>query len=551
MGSYLDARDRQHLKTRLAELLQIWGASAKMGRSPLYIWLPSLLVGGLILLSPMYLVFRSLNTDISTWQLLIRPRIFMVLLRTILLVVSVTVISSLIAIPLAWLQVRTDLRLKKLWSVLTLLPLVIPSYVGGFIFIVALGPKGMLQKLLSAIWGIERIPDINGYLGAVVILSLLTFPYILLTVKSGLRQLDPNLEESAQILGDGRWRLFFLVTMPILRPSIVAGALLVALYTLSDFGAVSILRYETFTWAIFNQYEGSLNRNFGALLSMILIVISLFVVVSEGLSRGKGRYYRSGHGVSRHPKLICLGHWQWPSLLFSIAVTVLGLVLPISVLLYWLIRGVLAGEPLLILLGPTINSITISLAAAVVTVIVAIPVAVLSVRYISVLGIVIEKVTYIGFALPGIAVALGLVFFGANYMPLIYQTFVILIVGYVILFLPAAVGSIRASLLQVRPEIEQAGRSLGHSSFYVLKTLTIPLVKHGMFAGGAIVFLLTMKELPATLILSPLGFDTLATSIWSASSEAFFAQAAAPALLLILVSAIPLALITIREDFRS
>ena len=551
MGSYLDALDRQHLKTRLAELLQIWGASAKMGRSPLYIWLPSLLVAGLILLSPMYLVFRSLNTDISTWQLLIRPRVFMVLLRTILLVVSVTVISSLIAIPLAWLQVRTDLRLKKLWSVLTLLPLVIPSYVGGFIFIVALGPKGMLQKLLSAIWGIERIPDINGYLGAVVILSLLSFPYILLTVKSGLRQLDPNLEESAQILGDGRWRLFFLITMPVLRPSIVAGALLVALYTLSDFGAVSILRYETFTWAIFNQYEGSLNRNFGALLSMILIVISLFVVISEGLSRGKGRYYRSGHGVSRHPKLISLGHWQWPSLLFSIAVTVLGLVLPISVLLYWLIRGVLAGEPLLILLGPMINSITISLAAAVVTVIVAIPVAVLSVRYISVLGIVIEKVTYIGFALPGIAVALGLVFFGANYMPLIYQTFVILIVGYVILFLPAAVGSIRASLLQVRPEIEQAGRSLGHSSFYVLKTLTIPLVKHGMFAGGAIVFLLTMKELPATLILSPLGFDTLATSIWSASSEAFFAQAAAPALLLILVSAIPLALITIREDFRS
>jgi len=551
LGSYLDALDRQHLKTRLAELLQIWGASAKMGRSPLYIWLPSLLVAGLILLSPMYLVFRSLNTDISTWQLLIRPRVFMVLLRTILLVVSVTVISSLIAIPLAWLQVRTDLRLKKLWSVLTLLPLVIPSYVGGFIFIVALGPKGMLQKLLSAIWGIERIPDINGYLGSVVILSLLSFPYILLTVKSGLRQLDPNLEESAQILGDGRWRLFFLVTMPILRPSILAGALLVALYTLSDFGAVSILRYETFTWAIFNQYEGSLNRNFGALLSMILIVISLFVVISEGLSRGKGRYYRSGHGVSRHPKLISLGHWQWPSLLFSIAVTVLGLVLPISVLLYWLIRGVLAGEPLLILMGPMINSITISLAAAVVTVIVAIPVAVLSVRYISVLGIVIEKVTYIGFALPGIAVALGLVFFGANYMPLIYQTFVILIVGYVILFLPAAVGSIRASLLQVRPEIEQAGRSLGHSSFYVLKTLTIPLVKHGMFAGGAIVFLLTMKELPATLILSPLGFDTLATSIWSASSEAFFAQAAAPALLLILVSAIPLALITIREDFRS
>ena len=210
-----------------------------------------------------------------------------------------------------------------------------------------------------------------------------------------------------------------------------------------------------------------------------------------------------------------------------------------------------AGEPLLLLWGPAFNSITISITAAVVTVLAAIPVAVLSVRYASMLGIVIEKVTYIGFALPGIAVALGLVFFGANYMPVIYQTFVILIAAYIILFLPAAVSSIRASLLQVRPEIEQAGRSLGHSSFYVLKSLTIPLVQHGMFAGGAIVFLLTMKELPATLILSPLGFDTLATSIWSASSEAFFAQAAAPALLLILVSALPLTFITIKEDLRS
>ena len=529
----------------------MWGTLTKMGKPPIYIWLPSLLVAGLILLSPTYLVFRSFNTDIFTWQLLIRPRILMVLLRTLLLVFSVTVISSLIAIPLAWLQVRTDLRLRKLWSVITLLPLVIPSYVGGFIFIVALGPKGMLQKLLDSILAVDRIPDINGYFGAVVILSLLSFPYILLTVKSALRQLDPNLEESAQILGDGRWRLFFGITIPLLRPSIAAGALLVALYTLSDFGAVSILRYETFTWAIFNQYEGSLNRNFGALLSMILIGISLSVVVSEGLTRGKGRYYRSGQGVSRNPRLISLGIWQWPSLLFSIIVTALALVLPICVLLYWLIRGVFAGEPLLLLWGPAFNSITISIAAAVVTVLAAIPVAVLSVRYASMLGIVIEKVTYIGFALPGIAVALGLVFFGANYMPVIYQTFVILIAAYIILFLPAAVSSIRASLLQVRPEIEQAGRSLGHSSFYVLKSLTIPLVQHGMFAGGAIVFLLTMKELPATLILSPLGFDTLATSIWSASSEAFFAQAAAPALLLILVSALPLTFITIKEDLRS
>ena len=540
-----------YLKTRFLQRITTGGHLAYLSRPPVVIWIPTLILAAVILLSPTYLLLRSFGTDLSTWELLLRSRILMVLLRTLFLVGTVTIVSCLIAIPIAWLQVRTDLRFRKFWSVITLLPLVMPSYVGGFIFIVALGPKGMLQTFLNALWGFERIPDISGYIGSLIILSLLSFPYVLLTVKAGLRQMDSNLEESARVLGNGPWRTFLSISVPLLRPSIAAGALLVALYTLSDFGAVSILRYETFTWAIFNQYEGSLNRNFGALLSVILIVIALSIVVGEGLFRGKARYYRTGQGVSRNPVSVALGIWQLPSQLFLIIITFVGLVLPVLVLFYWLIRGVFAGEPLLILWKAASNSIMISLVASVATVIAAFPIAVLCVRYPSMFSVVVEKITYIGFALPGIAVALGLVFFGANYLPGIYQTFVILTAGYVILFLPAAVGSIRSSLLQVRPEIEDAGRSLGHSTFYVLKSLTLPMVKHGVIAGGVIVFLLTMKELPATLILSPLGFNTLATSIWSASSEAFFAQAAAPALLLILVSAVPLVLITIREDLRS
>jgi iron(III) transport system permease protein len=160
----------------------------------------------------------------------------------------------------------------------------------------------------------------------------------------------------------------------------------------------------------------------------------------------------------------------------------------------------------------------------------------------------LERVAYVGFALPGIAVALGLVFFGANYAPVLYQTLGMLILAYLILFLPAAVGATRTSLLQISPNVEQAARSLGRSPFQVMTTITLPLVRPGILSGAALVFLLTMKELPATLILSPIGFKTLPASIWSAASEAFFAQAAAPALFLILASSLPLALLTLREN---
>jgi iron(III) transport system permease protein len=177
----------------------------------------------------------------------------------------------------------------------------------------------------------------------------------------------------------------------------------------------------------------------------------------------------------------------------------------------------------------------------------ALPIAVLSVRYPGLLSALLERATYIGFALPGIAVALAIVFFGVNYALPLYQTTGLLVFAYVVLFISAAVGAARTSLLQVSPRMEEAGRGLGRSPFRVFLSVTLPLVWPGIVSGAALVFLLTMKELPATLILSPIGFTTLATSVWAAASEAFFARAATPALLLVAVSSLPLALLLLRE----
>ncbi len=519
-----------------------------IGGPPLALWIPALVIGLLLLLSPAYLVVRALGAGGEFWDLLLRWRVLELLLRTLILVGVVTGASCAIALPLAWLTIRSDLPLARVWGVVLALPLVMPSYVAGFTILVALGPRGMLQGLLDNLVGLERLPDINGLFGAAFTLTLLSYPYALLTIRAALQRLDPSLEESSRGLGYSWPATFRRVSAPLLRPATAAGGLLVALYTLSDFGAVSLLRYETFTYAIYIQYESAISRTLGAAFSLALVALALALLLGEYLTRGRSRYYRVDQGVARPAALVPLGAWRWPAIAFCGLVAMLSLALPLGVLVFWVARGVAAGEPLLLLWEATGNSLLVSGMAAVVAVVAAFPIATLAVRHPGPLSSLLERITYVGFALPGIAVALGLVFFGTNFARFLYQNVALLIFAYVALFLSAAVGSIRASALQVNPRVEDAARSLGRRPAQVFASVTLPLVRPGLLSGAALVFLLTMKELPATLILRPAGFPTLATSVWSAASEAFFAQAAAPALMLVLASSIPLAFLMAREQ---
>ena len=515
--------------------------------APPVILIPALFVGVALLLPPAYLLVRSLGGGGELWDLLFRAKVAGILGRTLLLVLTVTAGSVAIAVPLAWITARTDLPLRRTWAVLTSLPLVIPSYVAGFVVVVALGPRGMLQGALEGPLGIDRLPSIYGFAGAMLTLTFLSYPYVLLTVRAALQRMDPALEESARGLGLGPVATFFRVVAPLLRPAVGAGALLVGLYTLSDFGAVSLLRYETFTWAIFTQYESSLDRTLGAGLSLALVALALAWVALEFVSRGRSRYYSASSAATRPAPTVALGRWRWPALGLCASVTGLGLGLPVAILVYWVVRGVLAGESLDSLWAPARNSIYISALAALAATAAALPVGLLSVRHPGLLSGVLERLGYVSFALPGIAIALALVFFGANYLGFLYQTIGLLLLGYVALFLSPALGAVRATLLQMNPHVEEAARGLGRSPLGAFTSVTLPAARPGIVAGASLVFLLTMKELPATLILSPTGFTTLATSVWSFTSEAFFARAAMPSLLLIILSGVPLALLMLRE----
>lgn len=516
-------------------------------RPPLIAWLPAFMIAAAMLLPPSYLALRTLGAGGEIWDLLFRVRTLQILGRTLILIIAVTGLSVTISLPLAWLTIRTDIPLRRLWSVLTALPLVIPSYVAGLIVVAALGPKGMLQQLLEGAFGVDRLPEIYGFPGAMLTIVLVSYPLVLITLQTSLRGIDPSLEEASQSLGHGQWYTFRRVVLPQLRPAMASGALLVALYTLKDFGAVSLLRYETFTWAIYLQYETSLDRTVAAGLSLVLIGLALAMLFIEARAWGKIRYHRSSTGAMRPPAPVHLGRWRWLALAFCTLIALMTLFIPISVLAYWLVQGVYRGASLHLVWGPAINSVYASGLAAAAAAVFSLPVAILAVRYPGRISTLVERSTYIGFALPGIVVALALVFFGARYATPIYQTLGLLIFAYVILFLPQAVGAIRTSLLQINPHLEEVARSLGRTPLQVLVTITLPLVRSGVLGGAILVFFTTMKELPATLILSPIGFKTLAISIWSATSEAFFARAAAPALVLILISAVPMAFLTLRE----
>ncbi|MXY93815.1 MAG: iron ABC transporter permease [Caldilineaceae bacterium SB0664_bin_27] len=509
-----------------------------------------LLIALVMLLPLAYLLFRAGGVGWNeVLRLLGRTRLPAIMWNSLLLVCGVTTFSLALALPYAWLTERTDLPGRRIWTVLGMMPLVIPSYVGGFTLIAMFGPRGVLQELLSP-FGVERLPSIYGYTGALWILTLFTYPYIYISIRAALHRFDPSLEEAARSLGYNGLQTFLRVTLPNLRPAITAGGLLVALYTLSDFGAVSLLRFNSFTRAIYVQFLSSFDRNVASLLSLALIVFTIILLLLERKSRGRGRprYYRSSAGVSAPRKRVELGRSKWPALAFCGAVVLSALVLPTGVILFWLLRGLASGEPLAPVWEATLNSFRAGALAAIAAAVLGLPVAYAAVRMGGRLMSFASRAVYLGYGLPGIVIALSLVFFGANFALWLYQTMWMLVFAYVVRFLPQAVGAMQTSFQQMNPRLEEAGRSLGLGNRAVFRRITAPIVRPGVLAGMALVFLTTVKELPATLLLSPTGFSTLATQIWSATDEAFFTRAAAPALVLLAMSALSIFLVLMQEE---
>jgi iron(III) transport system permease protein len=515
-------------------------------RPPLLLVVAAGVVVALLLLPLAYLVVRvagggralEILGEASTWRLV---------WNTVLLAAGVVTAAVLVGVTLAWLVTRTDLPGRRLWSAAAALPLVIPSYVAAFCLLGLFGKRGLLADAL----GVEHLPDVTGYVGSLLALTLATCPYVFLLTQAALRDLDPSLEEAARGLGVSQRRVFVRVTAPAIRPAVALGALLVALYTLSDFGVVSLMDYDTLTRAIYIQYKSLFDRAPAATLALLLVALTAVALVIEYRMRQRGRLYRTSPGTQRPQATIRLGRWTAPALAFCTATIGLFLVLPAGVLGYWLARGVADDRELDMPWSEALHSLSASGLAAVVAMLAALPVAVLAVRYGTRTSRLFERLSYAGNALPGLVIALSLVFFAARYASPVYQTLALLVFAYVVRFFPQGLSGVESALERVSPRHEEAAKGLGRDSLQTLRLVTLPLARSGVLAGAALVFLSAMKELPATLLLRPIGFETLATDIWKLTEIGAYSRAALPALVLIAVSAPVLYLISSSRRFES
>jgi iron(III) transport system permease protein len=482
----------------------------------------TVLVVAALALPLVFLLTEASDAGVSgVWHLMWRSLTAQLLWNTIRLTVVVTALCAIIGTITAYGVERTDLPGRHIWAVLVVIPFAIPD------FVVSFGWNSLFA------W-------VTGFRGAVLVMTLAVYPLVYLPVAASLRGADPAQEELARSLGAGRLTTFLRITLGQARRAILGGCLLVALVILAEYGAFEILGYRTFTTEIFSEFGVGFDTASACALSLVLLLISLVVVTAERSARGAGRMSRSGPGVRRIVPRRQLGRAKIPVLMAYGLLVAAGLGVPVGSSIYWIFEGGAHSLGGVSLAAAALHTAGYSAAAALLATVMALPVALLIVRFPSRLHMVLERTTYLVLGMPGLVVALALSYFSEQHADGFgYQQAPLLIFAYALLFFPLALVGVRASVLQAPLALEEAASSLGVARSKVLLRVTLPLITPGLGAAFCLVFLSAVTELTATLILIPTNVQTLATQFWAYQTNLSYGQAAPFALVIIAIAAVP------------
>ncbi|MBH2810658.1 iron ABC transporter permease [Serratia liquefaciens] len=509
-------------------------ASARRHQRPgLFIVAVAILLSLLALLPLGFVISVAFETGWPTVKALVfRPRVADLLLNTLLLVVFTLPICAVLGVALAWLTERTTLPGRRIWSLLATAPLAVPAFVQSYAWI-------------------SLVPSMHG-LGAGVFISVIAyFPFIYLPAAAVLRRLDPGIEDVATSLGTRPLAVFFRVVLPQLKLAIWGGSLLIALHLLAEYGLYAMIRFDTFTTAIFDQFQSTFNGPAANMLAGVLVLCCLVLLLLEAGSRGRARYARVGSGSARSQNAYRLGPAATLfGLLLPLVLTALALGAPFITLARWLTLGGFEVWRNAELLPALLQTLSLAASGALLITLCAIPMAWLSVRYPARLYRILEGCNYVTSSLPGIVVALALVTITIHSFRPIYQTEITLLLAYLLMFMPRALINLRAGIAQAPVELENVARSLGRSPAQALWSTTLRLAAPGAAAGAALVFLAISNELTATLLLAPNGTRTLATAFWALTSEIDYV-AAAPYALIMVVLSLPLTWLLYSQSKRT
>jgi iron(III) transport system permease protein len=489
---------------------------------------PWLLLGGsgavaAVLLAPLaFLLTEAAGSGIGTVARLIwRPLTATLLWNTVELTVVVTALCAVIGTLTAWCVERTDLRGRRYWAVLLVVPFAIPD------FVVSFGWASI------STW-------VQGFRGAVLVMTLAVYPLVHLPVAASLRGADPGLEEAARSLGLGRLRTFLRVTVGQARGAILGGCILVALVILAEYGAFEILGFQTFTTEIFTEFQVGFDVSTACALSLVLVLLSCVILGGEAGVRGGGRAERTGAQAQRPACRHRLGRAALPVHVGLGALVGLALGVPVATSVYWMVEGGVPSLAGVSLLDAGWHTALYSAAAAALAMLLALPVALLAIRHPGRGARLLERSTFLVLAMPGLVIALALSFFAERYAGGFgYQTAGLLVAAYAILFFPLALVGVRAPVAHAPRTLEEAARSLGRRPAEVFLRVTLPLIGPGLAAAFCLVFLACATELTATLVLVPTGVQTLATQFWAYQQNLSYGQAAPFALVIIALAAAP------------
>jgi len=481
------------------------------------------LASGLVLLPLAVTVANAVSGGVGLGvSLLWRSLVGELLENTLLLIACTTFCCAVIGTAAAWAVERTDIPGRRAWAVLAVAPLAIPPFITSYAWV-------------------SLSPDLADFSGALLVVTVSYYPLVYLPVAAALREMDPALEETARALGNNPWQVFLRVVLPQLRPALLGGMLLVALDTLVEFGAFALLRFRTFTTAIYSAYQAGFTGAEPALLAVVLLVLCAICLGAEYFVRGRARYGRLARGTRRAAIRYTLGASRFAASAGFACWVLLTIGVPLFMIVYWLLQpGDAATAPVAASLAAVGQaawaSVYLGAGGAVLTLALALPLGILAARYDGWLVNLLERAAYLAQSIPGIVVALALVSLTVHSIRPLYQSTLLLLIAYSIVFLPLALVSVRSALTQAQPGLEEAGRSLGLGRIPVFLRVTLPLAAPGLGAAAALVFISVVTELTATLLLAPIGTQTLATQVWADTSTLAFAAAAPYAAVMAMIS---------------
>jgi iron(III) transport system permease protein len=496
-------------------------------------------------------------TDV--WRHLADTVLVELLAHTAVLAFGVGLGALFLGAALAWLVATCDFPGRKFFDWALMLPLAIPAYVLAFVYVGLFDFSGPVQTRLRE-FGVDAFPPVRSGGGVVMVMVLAFYPYVYLLARAAFLSHGRAALETGRVYGLTPWRAFWHAALPMARPALAAGTALAVMEALADFGAVAVFNYDTFTTAIYKAWQGLFSLPAAAQLSSLLLLFVAVALVSEQRLRRGARY-----DVSFKPPRARYRLAGWRRALatgFAALVWLLAFVVPVAQLSTW-VWGTAYQDFDARYAGFFLNTLTLGAAAAAVTAFFAL---LLAYTYrLKPDGFTRAAVRFatLGYALPGSVLAVGIMvsfvwldrtlfeqvqqFLGLDPRPLLTGTLVALILAYGVRFMAVAHGPIDSSFERIQPSLWQAARSLGASKGEILWRVSIPMLRTGLLSAGLLVLVEVMKEMPATLLLRPFGWDTLATRIFEMTSEGEWERAALPAVTLVLAGLVPVVLLVRRH----